>query len=213
MPPRILEADCSCPDEKIVNEASKIIRNGGLVVAATDTLYGILADPFNPTAVARVYDAKGRPHHKPLPLLLGESHHSLLVVDPPEIFWDLAIAFWPGPLTLVARPSPRTPSHLREWGNIGVRLPDSPLVRRIALRVGGVLTGTSANKSGRESPRTVFESSSQLGDLVDLYIDCGPTLIGEPSTVVDVSSGKLILFREGAIPWSRIAEVLRGKTV
>ena len=209
MAPRILEADCTCPDEKIVREAATVIKKGGLVVAATDTLYGILADPFNPSAVARVYDAKGRPPHKPLPLLLGESHHALLLVRPPRVFWKLAIKFWPGPLTIVAPASPNAPSHLREWERIGVRLPDAPLVRRIALRVGGVLTGTSANKSSRESPRTVFESSSQLGDLVDLYIDCGPTLIGSPSTVVDVSEEKPILFREGAIPWEKIEVVLR----
>ncbi len=208
---KIVEGDCFCPSPKLVDDASKIVASGGLVVAPTDTLYGIIADPFNEKAYRRVYKVKGRSFGKPLPLLLGESHHATILVQVDSLFWRLARAFWPGPLTIVAPAAPGVPDYLAPEGKVGVRLPDCPLVRLIARRVGGAVTGTSANKSGRENPVTVYNASEQLGDAVDLYIDGGPTLLGKPSTVVEIVEGKVEVLREGAIPASRIKEVLGYK--
>jgi len=203
----VLEADCRCPQEEVVERAAEVIRRGGLVVAPTDTVYGILADPFNPDAVGRVYRVKGRDPGKPLPLLLAESHHALHVVRASENFWRLALRFWPGPLTIVEEPGEGVPPHLAEWGMIGVRLPDCPLVREIARRVGGVVVGTSANKSGREAPATVYDASAQLGDSIDLYIDGGPTIHKKSSTVVVLGEKPQIL-REGALPGAEVLSLL-----
>ncbi len=206
---RVLEADCRCPSPEAVEEAARIIRAGGLVVAPTDTVYGILADPLNWEAVERVYRVKSRPPGKPLPILLGESHHALLLVEPGPAFWRLALAFWPGGLTIVAPPREGVPRHIAAWEGVGVRLPDCPLVREIARRTGGLLVGTSANKSGMRPPVTVYDAHAQLGDLVDLYLDGGPSGKGTPSTVVDVR-GEPVLVREGAVPWEAVEPVLRG---
>ncbi|MEB3764694.1 MAG: threonylcarbamoyl-AMP synthase [Desulfurococcales archaeon] len=205
---RILETDCHCPDRKVIEEAVRVLKNGGVVVAATDTLYGLLADPFNVSALDQVYTIKERPRDKPLPLLLGESHHALKIIEPSSLFWRLALRYWPGPLTLVARAKDSLPSHLSRWDKIGVRLPDCPLTRILAKELGGVIVGTSANKSGRESPVTVYESVSQLGELVDLYIDSGPTYRRAPSTVVDTTGGKPIVYREGYITREELEETL-----
>ena len=208
---RIVEGDCFCPSHEIVEEASKIVASGGLVVAPTDTLYGIIADPFNEKAYRRVYKVKGRSFGKPLPLLLGESHHATMLVRADSLFWKLARAFWPGPLTIVAPVAPGVPEYLAPEGKVGVRLPDCPLVRLIARRNRGVVTGTSANKSGRENPVTMYNASEQLGDSIDLYIDGGPVLLGKPSTVVEIVEGKVEVLREGAIPTVKIEEALGYK--
>ena len=208
---RIVEVDCWCPygSGEAVREALSVLKSGGVIVAPTDTLYGIIADASNPKAVLRVYKAKKRPRDKPLPLLLGESHQALLLVRPVGPFWELAQEFWPGPLTIVAPPSPRAPRHLAEWPGIGVRLPDCPLIRFLARKLRGPLTGTSANLSGRESPNTAYEAYSQLGDSVDLYLDGGPTKHGAPSTVVRVREEGVEVLREGAIPAREVERVVR----
>ena len=205
----LVEADCLCPSPGVVDYAVEVIRSGGLVVAPTDTVYGILADPLNSDAVRRVYKVKRRSSDKPLPILLGESHHALLLVDPSHVFWRLALAFWPGPLTIVEEARPGVPRHLEEWGKIGVRLPNCPLVREIARRTGGLLVGTSANKSGMTPPTTAYEAHAQLGDKIDLYIDGGPSLRRVSSTVVEIVDGRVELLREGAIPYEKILRVLR----
>ncbi len=203
---RILESNCLCPSLKVVEAAVKVIRAGGVVVAPTDTLYGILADPFNPDAVRKVFSIKRRSPDKPLPLLLAETHYLFKVVKPNPLLWRLAQRFWPGGLTIVAEPADNLPEHMAKWGAIGVRLPDCYLTRLIARYSGGIVVGTSANLSGRENPNTVYIAYSQLGEAVDLYIDGGPTMKGDPSTVVSVVGGELELVREGVVGWREIVE-------
>lgn len=207
---KLVEANCLCPETSVLEEARRVLSRGGLVVAPTDTLYGILAPALDEEAVARVFRVKGRGPDKPLPLLLAESHHALLVAEPDERFWALALRFWPGPLTIVVRARPGVPRSLAPRGYVGVRLPNCPLAREIARIAGGVVTGTSANKTGREPPRTVYDASAQLGDAVDLYIDGGPVMIGKPSTVVLLGEEGVEVLREGAIPGERVLEALRG---
>ncbi len=207
---RLVEANCLCPDSAVLDEVRRVFRDGGVVVGPTDTLYGIMAPALNEEAVARVFRVKGRRPDKPLPLLLAESHHVLLVGEPDERFWRLALRFWPGPLTIVVRARPGVPGSLAPQGYVGVRLPNCPLAREIARIAGGVVTGTSANKSGRESPRTVYDASAQLGDSVDLYIDGGPALLGKPSTVVFLGDEGVEILREGAVPAEKVMEALRG---
>jgi len=196
---RVLTIDPSCPSIDAVREATRILKEGGLVVLPTDTVYGLAADPFNEDAVKRVYEVKERSSSKPLPILLGEAHHALRLVKPNNLFWSLALDHWPGPLTLVADPREDLPPHLKRWEGIGVRLPDCHVCRAIAKRLGGALIGTSANLSGMEAPRTAAQAMSMLGDQVDLYLDGGPTLLGASSTVVDTRQGQPRVIREGYI--------------
>ena len=198
-----------CPTSDIIDYAVEVIRSGGIIVAPTDTVYGIIADPYNEEAVNKVFQVKKRSRDKPLPILLGESHHAFHIVRPSERFWKLAIRFWPGPLTIVEKPVERVPQHLAVWGNLGVRLPHCPFIREVARRIGGLLIGTSANKSGMIPPTTAYEAHAQLGNSIDLYIDGGPSLRSAPSTVVDVTGEEPLILRDGAIPGEKIIRVLQ----
>ena len=201
---KVVQADSSCPNIDVIEEAVRVLRKGGLIVMPTDTVYGLIADPFNEDSVLQVYKVKERSPDKPLPILLAEAHHALMFIEPNEWFWKLALRHWPGPLTIVSPPKRDLPRHLRRWEGIGVRLPDCILCRIIAKRIGGAVIGTSANISGAESPRTVSQAMSMLGDQVDLYIDGGPTILGVPSTVVDVRSDPPTIVREGYIRMEHI---------
>ncbi|MCE4600071.1 MAG: threonylcarbamoyl-AMP synthase [Desulfurococcales archaeon] len=204
----MVKAGCRSLDQEVIDAAVEVIESGGLVVAPTDTLYGLLADPLDEQAFERVYRVKERDPSKPLPILLGESHHALLLVKPGPLFWRLAIKFWPGPLTIVEKSRGDLPGHLARWGSLGVRLPRCPLVREIARSVGGLLVGTSANRSGWPPPVRVEEAVRQLGDRVDLYIDGGRVELGVPSTVVDLSTGKPVVMRPGGVPTVEIERVI-----
>jgi L-threonylcarbamoyladenylate synthase len=208
---RVVSVDPLCPDKEAVSEALHIMRRGGLVVYPTDTIYGIGADPFNEKAVERVYKVKERGKDKPLPLLLAESHFAVKLALINETAWLLACRYWPGPLTLVLKARSTVPRHLVWKGLVGLRLPDSPIARMLARGLGGAIIGTSANKSGMPPARTVQEAMSMLGDLVDLYIDGGPTPSTKPSTVVLVEDGNVEILREGAIPSSEILKYLSSK--
>lgn len=201
---RVITVDPTCPSMDTVREAAKVLREGGLVVLPTDTVYGLAADPFNEDAVKRVYQVKERSQTKPLPILLAEAHHALKLVKPTDTFWSLALRHWPGALTLVADPRDDLPMHLKRWEGIGVRLPDCPLCRAIARKIGGAIIGTSANLSGMESPRTAAQAMSMLGDQVDLYLDGGPTFLGVSSTVVDTRHSPPRVIREGFIKSSAL---------
>lgn len=207
--PEVLETPFDCPAREVIERVAEAISSGLVVVIPTDTLYGIAADPMRREVLSRVYEIKEREEDKPIPLLLGESHDALKLVKPTKLFWRLAYVFWPGPLTLVAEPSPEAPPHLRAWGAIGVRLPRCPLCREVARLVGGVITGTSANISGMDPAITASEAMSMLGARIDLYVDSGPAPLAKPSTVVDVRGEEPVIIREGAIPAEKILEVAR----
>ncbi|MCE4623924.1 MAG: threonylcarbamoyl-AMP synthase [Caldisphaeraceae archaeon] len=195
----VLKVDMNCPRMEAIDRVSRVIKSGGLVVIPTDTVYGIIADPFNEEAVKRVYSVKERDERKPLPILLAESHHAFLLVEPGELFWSLAMRFWPGQLTIVEKGSKEIPRHLSSWHEIGLRLPDCRFCRLIASRIGGAIIGTSANISGKESPRSFEEAFTMLSDRVDLYVDGGEFGKGIPSTVVSVVGGSLKILRRGYI--------------
>src|SRR3990172_582342 len=109
--------------------------------------------------------------------------------------------FWPGPLTLVFKAKPEVPAELTGGtGTIGLRVPGNALTRRLLASLGAALTGTSANVSGRRSPRTAQEAAEAIGGMVDLVLDGGRAEGGDPSTVVDVSADGPKVIREGAIP-------------
>lgn len=195
-----------CIGTKYVLDASAIdrirscLRDGGLVVHPTDTVYGLAADPFQAKAVDRVYIAKARPR---------ELAVSMAVADVEDIFrfgvrTPLAENFCrknlPGPFTVVLRATHEAPPALvNPQGLIGLRIPDHPIPRLLA-RAYGPITTTSANRHGQPSPTTCEEARAQLGDAVDLYIDAGPSPLGAESAVVDVSGPRAKVLRQGALP-------------
>jgi len=206
---RRLQVDALQPDPVSIEAAAACIRAGGVVGFPTDTLYGLAADPRNPAGVRKIFAVKQRPPDRPLPLIAGDrdaveraAHLSLLARR-------LAERAWPGPLTLLVPAHPGlVPEVHQGTGLVGIRVPDHPVARALAAAAGGLITATSANRSG-EPPADRPESLLHLADTgLDLLLDAGPVPGGAPSTVVDVSGDTPVLVRAGALPWERVLEFL-----
>jgi len=186
--------------------ASQIVRRGGLVIYPTDTVYGLGCDPLNIEAVKRVFKTKGE-RKKPLPILASDIEHVEKIAYLSERTKTIATRFWPGPLTLVVPKKPTLPDIVTcNEDSVGVRVPKHDIAIQLIRLSNGLLVGTSANKTGAKPPRTAYEAAEQLGEDVDMILDGGPTTVGKPSTVVDLTSEKPKILREGPIS---LEEVLR----
>lgn len=184
-----------------IEAAAEMVLRGGVVAFPTDTVYGIGCHFQIEEAAERIYDIKGRAKDKPLQLILPHvSDVRLVARDIPDIFWRLAESLLPGGLTLILTKADSVPSSITSGGEtVAVRVPNSPIVRSLALAVGVPLAATSANLSGMPSPTTAQEVREQLGDRVDMIIDGGPTDLGKESTILDLTSRPPAILREGAI--------------
>lgn len=195
--------------EKAILKASKIIREGGLVVYPTDTVYGLGCDPMNVSAVRRLLRVKER-RDKPLPILGSSIEHIEKIAELTEIARIIAQHFWPGPLTIIVKKREKLPDLVTAGlNNVGVRIPNHTVSLKLIELSGGLIIGTSANKSGMESPKDVFAAYRQLGDEVDMYLDGGESRGGTPSTVVDLTSPKPRIVREGPITMKQIMKTIR----
>ena len=190
-----------------VAEAVAALRRGELVVLPTDTVYGIAADAFSPTAVERLLAAKGRGRDMPVPVLVGD-HRALhgLASDVTPAMQSLVEEHWPGPLTIIVSAAPSLAWDLGDTrGTVAVRMPEHAVALEV-LRVTGPLAVSSANRTGRTPPVTAAEAEDQLGDSVAVYLEAGSS--GDPvaSTIVDLTGERPQVRRAGALP----VEVLRG---
>jgi L-threonylcarbamoyladenylate synthase len=198
------------PDTGLLESAAKEIMRGGLVVFPTDTVYGIGVSLFNRTAVRRVFSLKGRPRSKGLIAMIAETDQVRRVAGPvDELTEALTARFWPGPLTLVLPAAPEIPDEATVGGTIGVRLPDSRLVRELIRLCGTPLATTSANLSDQPSAVTAAQAEAAIGPLADLIIDGGRCPLGIESTVVDAGRRPPAVLREGAISRRSIEQLLR----
>ena len=187
-----------------------MLQGGGVVAVPTDTLFGLAADAFNGEAIERVFAIKERPEGLALPVLLsGPEQLRQVADDVPVELEAVAEAFWPGAMTLIVNRNSFLPPRLTA-GNptVAVRVPDHPVPRELARRLGRPVTGTSANISGAADPRSLAELRAQVGDRVDFLVDCGPAPAGTASTIVDLSGEDPRLVREGAIPFQQIKDFL-----
>ena len=179
----------------------EVIRAGGIIAFPTDTFYGLGADPRNREAVRRLFRIKGRPADQPILILLPDADAAAewaARVGPDAA--RLMERFWPGPLTILFPANAEVLQELTAGsGKIGLRVPGSAVTRSLLRAVGTALTGTSANRSGKPSPRTADEVIDGLGDTVDLVVDGGEAEATLPSTVVDVSGPEPVIIREGAV--------------
>jgi L-threonylcarbamoyladenylate synthase len=169
---------------------------GELVILPTETVYGVAADPRVAGALQRIYQAKGRPENKPIPLL-GPDLSSIeeYGAELPPAARALAHRFWPGPLTLVlAAPE----------GEVGFRVPDHAVARALLRRAGSLLAVTSANRSGDPPAGNAQDAVAAIGNWVAVALDAGPAPGGVPSTVVRAIGGNIEILRAGAIPEQEI---------
>ena len=205
-----LAIDAHAPSPRVIAKAASVIRKGGLVAFPTDTLYALGADVTNRSALMRLFATKGRSRATPIPVLVADLAMATRIVGSlPEPANRLAERYWPGPLTLVLS-APRAVSRLLTagTGRIGLRVPDAPAAIALILRLGGPVTGTSANRSGGRAPRDADEVLRQLGDRIDLILDGGPVAAGSPSTVVDVTVSPPVIVRKGVVRQMEILTLL-----
>ncbi|TET27986.1 MAG: threonylcarbamoyl-AMP synthase [Candidatus Bathyarchaeum sp.] len=191
-----------------IRAAAQIVRRGGLVVYPTETVYGLGCDPLNVQAVKRVLDVKGD-RKKPLPVLAAS------IVDADKVAFvspngkKLAAKFWPGHLTMVFPKKPALPDIVTfGWDSVGLRIPNNDVALQLISLSGGLLIGSSANRTGEEPARRVQEISGELKEMVDVVLDGGPAVQGRPSTVVDLTSEKPRILREGPISLKAILYTL-----
>ncbi len=195
--------------EQGIAAAIDAVRRGDLVVLPTDTVYGIGADAFAPTAVQTLLAAKRRGPDMPVPVLVG-SWHTIdgLVTSVRPTVRQLVEAFWPGGLTLVVEHAPSLAWDLGETGGtVAVRMPLHPVALEV-LNATGPMAVSSANVSGQPPATTAEEAREQLGWLVEVYLEAGPC--GDPvaSTIVDVTGEVPKLLRPGAVTIDQLREVV-----
>ncbi len=201
------------PDPTAIETAAAAIRAGGLVVLPTDTLYGLAADPFNRTAVRRVFAAKRRAAGQPLPLIAADTAQVVRHIGALSTAAErLARRFWPGPLTLLLRaPDSLASETTGGTGLVGVRVPNHHVALALCRASDRPLTATSANISGQPAspdPNAVLAALSGEEARIDVLLDAGKTAGGPPSTIVDMSEDVARLVRAGAIPWEEIQTCL-----
>jgi L-threonylcarbamoyladenylate synthase len=193
-----------------IADAAAILAAGGLVAFPTETVYGLGADATNGEAVARLYEAKGRPSFNPLIAHIRDLATAELLARFDADARKLAQAFWPGPLTLVLPKAPACPvSELATAGldSIALRVPAHPLAQKLLAAFGRPVVAPSANRSGHVSPTLAAHVLADLKGRIDLIIDGGATEVGVESTIVACLDAPMLL-RPGGVPRDAIEQVL-----
>ena len=188
-------------DKNNLDNAAKCLRDGGLVVFPTETVYGIGADSSNPAAVENIYKAKGRPGDNPLIVHIAhfEDVHSLAREIPPYA-QELMDTFWPGPLTLIFKKQPYVIDKVTAGlDTVAVRYPSNPVANELIHKSGVFVAAPSANLSGSPSPTVYSHVRDDMEGRVDYIIDGDGCEIGLESTVVDVSGDYPVILRPGAV--------------
>ena len=194
-----------------ISEAAALIRQGRLVAFPTETVYGLGANALDAAAVARIFEAKGRPRTSPLIVHVASIEMArTLVTEWPAAAETLARAFWPGPLTLVLPKDPKVPDIVTAGlATVGVRMPAHPIARELIGAAGVPIAAPSANRFTEVSPTTAEHVRESLGDRVDCILDGGPAEVGIESTVLKLA-GAPTLLRPGMISQAEIEALIGG---
>ena len=187
--------------EQELSAAAELLRDGGLVAVPTETVYGLCVNGLDETAVAALYEVKGRPEVKPLSLMVdGSEALTRYAVDVPPAAHALARKFWPGPLTIVLKAKDIVPAIVRAGqATVGLRCPDHPLTLALLKQVQLPLAGPSANPSGQPSPKTAETVLAYFDGRIHAVIDGGPCGLGTESTLLDMSTVPYRILRQGAL--------------
>jgi L-threonylcarbamoyladenylate synthase len=204
--------DATHPDETVITHAAAVVAAGAVVAYPTDTFYALGADPRRSDGVSAIFAIKGRREGEALPLIAGSLAEIERLLGPlGETARRLAQRFWPGPLTLVVPLArgvldPRVNAGHR---SIAVRVPDHASARALASAAGGLITSTSANRSGAPPAATADDVVRSFPDASLIVLDGGPTPGGLASTIVDVREQPPRLVRAGQVPFDRVLESLQ----
>jgi L-threonylcarbamoyladenylate synthase len=207
----ILKADLTSTEPTpAIMRAAAILRGGGLVAFPTETVYGLGAVATDARAVARIFEAKERPHFDPLIIHLGSADwlERCVASVPPEA-GRLAERFWPGPLTLVLPKRKEIPDIVTSGlPTVAVRMPAHPVARALIAAAGLPVAAPSANRFGHLSPTTARAVEEELGERVDLILDGGPTQLGIESTIVALGETGPRLLRPGPVTLEELCDCL-----
>jgi L-threonylcarbamoyladenylate synthase len=186
------------------NAAVELLRQGEIIALPTETVYGLAADALNPSAVAKIFEAKGRPRFDPLIVHLPDRDWLQKVADLPsrdrQLILKLSEKFWPGPFTMVLPRRDVVPGIVTAGlETVAVRISAHPVFAEIVEAFGKPLAAPSANRFGRISPTTAKHVLDELDAHIPLIIDAGPATHGIESTIVSVRGGKIDILRRGPI--------------
>ena len=187
-----------------------IIKNGGIVVFPTETVYGIGTNGLDKEAVERLYKIKERPLNKPISLLVSDYEMIEKVVkDINELEYKIMKKFFPGPLTIILNKKDIVPDIVTSGGStVGIRMPEEEITRKLIEYAGVPIAAPSANISGKASGIDLQEIIKEFGDKVDCYIDGGKSKIGIGSTIVKVENNTIKILREGSISKKEIEDLI-----
>ncbi len=207
---KVRKINCANPETGIIAEAARIIRNGGVVVFPTRSLYGLGADAFNAKAVNRIFHIKQRPANKPILVLIKNKYEldKLTALIPPAAT-AIIERFWPGRVSIVFQAKEGLSADLTAGTNkIGIRLPGHNIAYKLVKAADGPITGTSANLSGSAGCFQINDLDEKIVDSVDLILDAGPLKGGIGSTVVDVTGETPLILRQGELSRKDVFNVI-----
>ena len=192
-------------------EIVALLRAGEIVGLPTETVYGLAADALNSSAVAKIFEAKGRPHFDPLIVHLPDRDWLEEIANVPaqdrQLILELASQFWPGPFTIVLPKREIVPDIVTAGlGTVAVRISAHPVFAEIIRAFGRPLAAPSANRFGRVSPTTARHVRDELDERIPLIVDAGPTVHGIESTIVSVHNDQIDILRYGPITAEQLSE-------
>ena len=207
---RYIKIDPVYPETEAILEAARILSRGGLVAFPTETVYGLGANALDGRAVARIFEAKGRPSDNPLIVhVAGRQEVEFLAKSISSTAKILMELFWPGPLTLVLPAGPAVPPETTAGlQTLAVRMPNHPVALALIRAVGVPLAAPSANLSGRPSPTTAEHVLQDLSRRIEAVLDGGPTGVGVESTVLDLTTSVPVILRPGGVTLEELRAVL-----
>jgi len=197
----------------LINRLKSIIKNKGLIVYPTDTLYGIGADPFSQKCIEKINQLKGRGEKQNISIAVHDTSEVKKICKLNETVEKACEKLLPGPITLVALAGSAAPKPvISPEGTVGIRVPDAPLTQEL-LKHSGPLTSTSANLHGGPDPIDIQIARKQLGDHIGLYLDGGPCMLKKSSTILDLAGKNPKILREGYISRRFIEDKLGCKVI
>lgn len=190
--------------------AANVIRDGGLVAFPTETVYGLGANALDPSAVKKIFEAKGRPSDNPLIVHISDRKALVdLANSVPGSAYDVMEHFWPGPITLIMEKSQIIPEVITAGLNtVAIRMPSHPIALALIKEAGLPIAAPSANTSGKPSPTNAAHVIEDLSGKVDVIIDGGPAEVGVESTVLDLTEKTPVILRPGGVTLEQLREIL-----
>lgn len=195
-------------DIKYIKEAAEIIKAGGVVAFPTETVYGLGADGLNSNAVAKIFEAKGRPQDNPLIIHVASKDVSRYVTEVPQVAKELMDKFWPGPMTIILNKKEIVPKKTSaNLDSIGIRMPNNEIALKLIELSETAIAAPSANISGRPSPTDVQRCIEDLDGRINYIIGGEKSNVGVESTIIDCTVEPPVVLRPGGITLEMLKEV------